>query len=90
MQVFHHIQSLRDALNEDRRKGASVAIVPTMGNLHSAHLALVEQAKQNCDIVVATIFVNRMQFGLNEDWDKTFPHEPAHFLCSPPSTSLLF
>ena len=70
MQVFHHINTLREALDTERKKGASIAMVPTMGNLHAAHLALVETAKRTCDIVVATIFVNRMQFGLNEDWDK--------------------
>lgn len=70
MQVFRHIQSLRDALAADRAAGKTVAFVPTMGNLHRGHLALVEQAKAQCDIAVASIFVNRLQFGLNEDWDQ--------------------
>lgn len=70
MQIFHHITSLRDVLGEARKAGKRIGFVPTMGNLHKAHLALVEQVKQHCDIVVASIFVNRLQFGLNEDWDK--------------------
>lgn len=70
MQVFHHIQSLREALASDRREGKRIGFVPTMGNLHDAHLALVKQAQATCDVVVASIFVNRLQFGLNEDWDK--------------------
>lgn len=70
MDVFHHIGSLRQHLFDARSESKSVGFVPTMGNLHDAHLALVEQAKQNSDLVVVSIFVNRLQFGLNEDWDR--------------------
>ncbi|MCW8126078.1 pantoate--beta-alanine ligase [Microbulbifer halophilus] len=70
MQVFHHIASLREALAEARAAGRSVGFVPTMGNLHDAHIELVKTARQHCDLVVVSIFVNRLQFGLNEDWDK--------------------
>lgn len=70
MQVYHHIQSLRAALAEERRRGRRIGFVPTMGNLHAAHLELVKIAQQDCDCVVASIFVNPLQFGLNEDWDR--------------------
>jgi pantoate--beta-alanine ligase len=70
MQVFHHIQSLREALAAERKAGKRIGFVPTMGNLHSAHIELVKIAQRSCDIVVASIFVNPLQFGLNEDWDK--------------------
>jgi len=70
MQVFHHIQSLREALAADRRAGKRIGFVPTMGNLHAAHIELVKIALRNCDVVVTSIFVNPLQFGLNEDWDK--------------------
>lgn len=70
MQVFHHTHSLREALAPLRLAGKRIGFVPTMGNLHNAHLALVTQAQLTCDIVVASIFVNPLQFGLNEDWDK--------------------
>ncbi len=70
MQVFHHIQSLREALAAERKVGKRIGFVPTMGNLHSAHIELVKIAQQNCDVVVTSIFVNPLQFGLNEDWDK--------------------
>lgn len=70
MQIFHHIDSIRDALNAERAAGKSVGFVPTMGNLHDAHIELVKIAQSRCDVVVVSIFVNPLQFGLNEDWDK--------------------
>ncbi|AOS96673.1 Pantothenate synthetase [Microbulbifer aggregans] len=70
MQVFHHVASLREALAEARSNGKTIGFVPTMGNLHDAHIELVKLAQQHCDLVVVSIFVNRLQFGLNEDWDK--------------------
>jgi len=70
MQVFHHVASLREALAQARSDGRTVGFVPTMGNLHDAHIELVKTARQHCDLVVVSIFVNRLQFGLNEDWDK--------------------
>ena len=70
MRVFHTVSGLRDALKAARLKGLRIGFVPTMGNLHEGHLALVRQARSSCDIVVCSIFVNALQFGLNEDWDK--------------------
>ena len=69
MQVFHTVNGLRDVLNKQRQKGHRIGFVPTMGNLHDGHLALLKQAAQTNDIVVCSIFVNVLQFGLNEDWD---------------------
>jgi pantoate--beta-alanine ligase len=70
MKVFHTVSGLRDDLNKDRRQGLRIGFVPTMGNLHDGHLALITQARETNDIVVCSIFVNALQFGLNEDWDK--------------------
>jgi pantoate--beta-alanine ligase len=70
MQVFHTVSGLRDSLSGHRVQGQTIGFVPTMGNLHDGHLALIEQAKQTNHIVVCSIFVNALQFGLNEDWDK--------------------
>lgn len=53
-----------------RREGKRIGFVPTMGNLHDAHIELVKRAQQSNDVVVCSIFVNGLQFGLNEDWDK--------------------
>ncbi len=69
MNTLHTISDLRAQLREYRQKGQSIALVPTMGNLHAGHLALVEEARRQADIVVTSIFVNPMQFGPNEDLD---------------------
>ena len=66
MKVVRSIEELRDQLRGQNR----AAFVPTMGNLHEAHLALMKMAHQHGDPVVASIFVNRLQFGPNEDFDK--------------------
>ncbi|WP_043903064.1 pantoate--beta-alanine ligase [Kingella kingae] len=66
MQIIHSIEALR----QWRRTVGSVAFVPTMGNLHAGHLSLVQRAKQEAEHVVVSIFVNRLQFGQGEDFDK--------------------
>ena len=66
MQIIHTVKELR----EWRKTAGRVAFVPTMGNLHEGHLALVREAKKRADSVVVSIFVNRLQFGQGEDFDK--------------------
>ncbi len=70
MQIFHTIHGLRDALRRERQAGRRIGFVPTMGNLHEGHLQLIRLAREHADVVVASIFVNPLQFGLNEDWEK--------------------
>lgn len=70
MQIFHTIEGVRDVLAVERQEGKHIGFVPTMGNLHDAHIELIKLAQQSNDIVVCSIFVNGLQFGLNEDWDK--------------------
>jgi pantoate--beta-alanine ligase len=69
MQSITEIKSLRSQIKAWRQAGLSVALVPTMGNLHRGHFSLVEKAKTLADKVVVSIFVNPMQFGANEDLD---------------------
>ena len=61
------IASLQSLLDECRRKGRTVGLVPTMGALHSGHASLIRAAASQCDVVVATIFVNPLQFAPTED-----------------------
>lgn len=66
MQIIHTVRELRAW----RKNAGTVAFVPTMGNLHEGHLALVREAKKRADNVVVSIFINRLQFGQGEDFDK--------------------
>ena len=65
-------QDVRKTLGDLRAAGARIGAVPTMGALHQGHLSLIDTAKGLCDKTVATIFVNPLQFGPNEDFD-TYP-----------------
>ncbi|MBK9616739.1 MAG: pantoate--beta-alanine ligase [Uliginosibacterium sp.] len=66
MYIHRSIASLRAALSTTGR----IAFAPTMGNLHEGHLSLMRSARAHGDIVVSSIFVNRLQFGPNEDFDR--------------------
>ncbi len=67
MNVVRTVADLRAAVTRARGEGKRIGFVPTMGNLHAGHIALVKKAGQRADFVVASIFVNPLQFGPNED-----------------------
>jgi pantoate--beta-alanine ligase len=67
-------EELREALESQRREGARIGLVPTMGYFHDGHLSLMRQARSDCDVVVVSLFVNPTQFGPAEDLD-SYPRD---------------
>lgn len=73
MRIANTVADMREALVAPTRAGAGIGLVPTMGNLHDGHLALVREARQRVGshgLVSASIFVNRLQFGAGDDFDR--------------------
>ena len=76
MQIIRRLSDLPAALSDWREAGQTIALVPTMGALHEGHLTLIDAAKAEADRVVASIFVNPLQFGPTEDLDR-YPRQEA-------------
>lgn len=68
--VLDSLTKLRTWVKEKKQKAQRIGFVPTMGNLHAGHLNLMDLAHQHADVVIASIFVNPMQFGAGEDYER--------------------
>jgi pantoate--beta-alanine ligase len=67
MRTVRSVSELREALAPERRAGRGIGLVPTMGAFHDGHLSLIRRAREQCDVVVVSLFVNPAQFGPEED-----------------------
>ena len=69
MKVLRTIKEIKEYAKTQKQAGKIIGLVPTMGALHEGHLTLMRAAREKCDIVIASVFVNPVQFGPNEDYD---------------------
>lgn len=70
MKQINSIKDMQKRIADEKRAGKVIGFVPTMGYLHDGHLSLIERAKKETDVIVVSIFVNPLQFGPNEDFDR--------------------
>src|SRR5881275_1713515 len=76
MRIVREIEELRGVLEPQRREGARVGLVPTMGFFHEGHLSLMRRAREACDVVVVSLFVNPTQFNDPKDLE-AYPRDEA-------------
>ena len=68
--LVHTIKDVREKVKEWKKEGLVIGVVPTMGALHDGHASLIKKAVEKCDRVIVSVFVNPIQFGPSEDYDK--------------------
>ena len=91
MEVAETIKSVRSLVKAAQSKGKNIGFEPTMGDLHIAHISLIEAAIQKCDFVVVSIFVNPTQFGPGEDFEKyPRPFESDLEICRKAGVDIVF
>jgi pantoate--beta-alanine ligase len=89
--IVSSVSQLREQLDRVRREGRRIGLVPTMGALHAGHASLIERARAECDFVVVTIFVNPLQFGPSEDFQRyPRPIEKDSAICAEKGVDLIF
>jgi pantoate--beta-alanine ligase len=76
VRTVRSVNALREALVPGRRAGRTIGLVPTMGYFHDGHLSLIRRAREQCDMVVVSLFVNPAQFAAGEDLE-TYPRDEA-------------
>lgn len=91
MNIIKNIKEIREQVKDWKNDGLSVALVPTMGYLHEGHESLIKKASEDNDKVIVSIFVNPMQFGINEDLS-TYPRDINRdsSICEKNGASLIF
>lgn len=89
--LLNTIKEVQEEVKKWRTEGLTIGLVPTMGALHEGHLSLIKKAKEICDKVVVSVFVNPIQFGPSEDFDK-YPRtlESDVKLCDNESVDIVF
>ncbi|MCM1265381.1 MAG: pantoate--beta-alanine ligase, partial [Candidatus Gastranaerophilales bacterium] len=68
--LIHTISEIKNNIKEWKQQGLKIGVVPTMGALHAGHASLIKKAVETCDKVIVSVFVNPIQFGPSEDFDK--------------------
>ena len=74
MKIVSRIDEIRRELKKERLAGKTIGLVPTMGHFHEGHLSLMRRARQECDVVVVSLYINPLQFGPKEDF-KDYPRD---------------